>query len=232
MTAIQLQLDLALRQMSRGDSSRTEELIMKARQRTKALTALINDLLDVSRLDAGKFALDLHDVDLVEIVQKAAGEYPTDPEHPILVVAAAKPLTVRADTRRVVEVIENLVNNAVKYSPERGTVTVEISTENDEAVVRVRDQGLGVPEAERGQIFERFFRTSVAKPYGGVGLGLYISKEIMTRLGGPITLESSSPRGSTFRVSLPLAPVPAPTDRPSCVMEARSSRDPGRASRR
>ncbi|TME63231.1 MAG: hypothetical protein E6I51_04950 [Chloroflexi bacterium] len=211
VTAIQLQLDLALRQMSRGDSSRTEELIMKARQRTKALTALINDLLDVSRLDAGKFALDLHDVDLVEIVQKAAGEYPTDPEHPILVVAAAKPLTVHADTRRVVEVIENLVNNAVKYSPERGTVTVEISTENDEAVVRVRDQGLGVPEAERGQIFERFFRTSVAKPYGGVGLGLYISKEIMTRLGGTITLESSSPRGSTFRVSLPLAPVPAPT---------------------
>ena len=211
VTAIQLQLDLALRQMSRGDSSRTEELIMKARQRTKALTALINDLLDVSRPDAGKFAHDLHDVDLVEIVQKAAGEYPTDPEHPILVVAAAKPLTVRADTRRVVEVIENLVNNAVKYSPERGTVTVEISTENDDAVVRVRDQGLGVPEAERGQIFERFFRTSVAKPYGGVGLGLYISKEIMTRLGGTITLESSSPRGSTFRVSLPLAPVPAPT---------------------
>jgi signal transduction histidine kinase len=109
----------------------------------------------------------------------------------------------------MVEVIENLVNNAVKYSPNGGAITVEIGREKDAAVIRVRDEGLGVPEPERGQIFERFFRTSVAKPYGGVGLGLYISREIMTRLGGEIALESSGPGGSVFKVSLPLQPVPA-----------------------
>jgi len=75
--------------------------------------------------------------------------------------------------------------------------------------VRIRDEGLGVPEAERGQIFERFFRTSVAKPYGGVGLGLYISREIVTKMGGNIDLESSAAPGSVFRVSLPLQRVPA-----------------------
>jgi signal transduction histidine kinase len=88
-------------------------------------------------------------------------------------------------------------------------VTVEIRREKDSAVVRVRDQGLGVPEAERGQIFDRFFRTSVAKPYGGVGLGLYISREIITRLGGEIELEPGGGQGSVFRFSLPLKRVGA-----------------------
>src|SRR5205814_3327571 len=111
----------------------------------------------------------------------------------------------RADSRRLVEVIENLINNAVKYSPNGGTVTVELAREGESAVVRVRDEGLGVPEEERAHIFERFYRTAIAKPYGGVGLGLYISKEIMVRLGGDIVLESTSEGGSVFRVSLPLA---------------------------
>ena len=107
----------------------------------------------------------------------------------------------------MVEVLENLLSNAVKYSPQGGAVTVEIGREKDNAVIRVRDEGLGVPEEERGQIFERFFRASVAKPYGGVGLGLYISKEIVNRMGGDIVLESSGGKGSVFRVSLPLQPV-------------------------
>ena len=209
VTAIQLQLDLALRQLSKGDGSRTEELVGKAKQRTKALTALINDLLDVSRLDVGRFDLALADLDLAEIVSTTADEYPTDPGHPIQVVTTANELLVRADARRLVEVIENLINNAVKYSPSGGTVTVEIAREGDKGVVRVRDEGLGVPEDERAHIFERFYRTAAAKPYGGVGLGLYISKEIMVRLGGDIVLESASERGSVFRLSLPLAPVSA-----------------------
>lgn len=96
----------------------------------------------------------------------------------------------------------------MKYSPEGGAVTVEIGRERDDAVIRIRDEGLGVPQAERGQIFERFFRTTVAKPYGGVGLGLYISKEMVTRMGGDIVLESSGADGSVFRVSLPLQRVP------------------------
>ena len=209
VTAILLQLDLALRQISRGDSSNTEEMLRKARQRTKALTALINDLLDVSRLDVGKFALELEDLDLAAVVRQTVGEYPSDEDHPIRVISSGGPLPVRGDGRRVVEVLENLLSNAVKYSPEGGAIMVEIGRELDQAVVRIRDEGLGVPEAERGQIFERFFRTSVAKPYGGVGLGLYISREIVTRMGGEIRLESSGGPGSVFRVTLPLQRVPA-----------------------
>jgi len=209
VTAILLQLDLALRQISRGDTSNTEEMLRKARQRTKALTALINDLLDVSRLDVGKFALELEDLDMAAVVRRTIDEYPTDENHPIRVISSGGALPVRGDTRRIVEVLENLLSNAVKYSPEGGAVTVEIGREKDEAVVRIRDEGLGVPEAERGQIFERFFRTSVAKPYGGVGLGLYISREIVTKMGGNIDLESSGAPGSVFRVSLPLQRVPA-----------------------
>jgi signal transduction histidine kinase len=209
VTAILLQLDLALRQISRGDSSNTEEMLRKARQRTKALTALINDLLDVSRLDVGKFALEPQDLDLAAVVRQTVEEYPSDEDHPIRVISSGGPLPVRGDGRRLVEVLENLLSNAVKYSPEGGAVTVEIGRDKEQAAVRIRDEGLGIPEAERGQLFERFFRTSVAKPYGGVGLGLYISREIVTRMGGDIRLESSGGKGSVFRVSLPLQRVPA-----------------------
>jgi signal transduction histidine kinase len=209
VTAILLQLDLALRQISRGDNSNTEEMLRKARQRTKALAALINDLLDVSRLDVGKFALELEDLDLAAIARRTVNDYPSDEDHPIRVISTGGALPIRGDSRRLVEVLENLLSNAVKYSPDGGVVTVEIGREKDQAFVRVRDEGLGVPEAERGQIFERFFRTSVAKPYGGVGLGLYITREILTRMGGDVVLESSGAKGSVFRVSLPLERVPA-----------------------
>jgi signal transduction histidine kinase len=220
VTAILLQLDLALRQISRGNSSNTEEMLRKARQRTKALTALINDLLDVSRLDVGKFVVELEDLDLAAVARQAVDEYPTDEDHPIRVISSGGSMPVRGDARRLVEVLENLLSNAVKYSPEGGAVTVEIGQEKDQAVIRIRDEGLGIPEDERGQIFERFFRTSVAKPYGGVGLGLYISREIVTRMGGDIGLESSGGHGSVFRVRLPLqraaslSEVALPIDRP------------------
>jgi signal transduction histidine kinase len=207
VTAILLQLDLALRQIARGNSAHTEEMLRKAKQRTKALTALINDLLDVSRLDVGKFALELADLDLTSVVRRTVEEYPTDDAHPIRVASVGTSLPVRGDERRIVEVLENLINNSVKYSPEGGAVTVEVGRDGSDAVIRVRDEGLGVPETERGQIFERFFRTSVAKPYGGVGLGLYISKEIVERHGGDIVLESSGGKGSVFRVRLPLQPA-------------------------
>jgi len=209
VTAILLQLDLALRQISRGDSSNTEEMLRKARQRTKGLTALINDLLDVSRLDVGKFALELTDLDLAAVVRRTVEDYPSDEDHPIRLISSGGSLPVSGDGRRIVEVMENLLSNAVKYSPEGGAVTVEIGRAKDQAVVRVRDEGLGVPEAERGQIFERFFRTSVAKPYGGVGLGLYITREIVTKMGGEVILETSGAQGSVFRVTLPLQRVPA-----------------------
>jgi signal transduction histidine kinase len=209
VTAILLQLDLALRQISRGDSSNTEEMLRKARQRTKALTALINDLLDISRLDVGKFALELADLDLAEIVRRTVEDYPRDEDHPIRVISSGGGLPIRGDGRRLVEVLENLLSNAVKYSPEGGAVTIEVGREMGQAFIRVRDEGLGIPEAERDQIFERFFRTSVAKPYGGVGLGLYISREILTRMGGDIQLVSSGGKGSVFRVALPLQRVAA-----------------------
>ncbi|HKC91848.1 MAG TPA: ATP-binding protein [Candidatus Limnocylindria bacterium] len=208
VTAILLQLDLALRQISRGNSSNTEEMLRKARQRTKALAALINDLLDISRLDVGKFDLELEDLDLAALVRGTVQDYPSDDEHPVRVIWTGGSVPVRGDSRRIVEVIENLLSNAVKYSPQGGAVTVEIGREKDKAVVRIRDEGLGVPEDERGLIFERFYRTSVAKPYGGVGLGLYISREIVTRMGGDIQLESSGGQGSVFRISLPLQRVP------------------------
>jgi len=163
----------------------------------------------VSRLDVGKFPLELEDLDLAAVVRQTVDDYPTDENHPIRVMWSGESLPVRGDGRRVVEVLENLLSNAVKYSPNGGAVTVEIGRDKDEAVIRIRDEGLGVPEAERGQIFERFFRTSVAKPYGGVGLGLYISREIVTRMGGDIQLDSSGGKGSVFRVALPLQRVPA-----------------------
>jgi signal transduction histidine kinase len=207
ITAIQLQLDLAQRLHEGGQHARVGEMLRRALTRTRDLAELVNDLLTVSRIDAGRFGVEPIDLDLATVARDAAENFPTDETHPIRVSAPATPVVVRADRRRIVETVENLLSNAVKYSPEGGAIDIEVCAEGGRAVLRVRDHGIGVPPEEHAYIFERFFRTSRARSFGGVGLGLYISREIVERHGGSLELESSSEGGSTFTVALPLAPA-------------------------
>lgn len=210
VTAIQLQIQLAQRSLAARQTERVAGLLAAAAERTRALVELVNDLLEVSRIESGRLAFELADTDLRSVVGEIVRTFPTDDAHPLRVTAPERPLPVRVDARRVRELLENLLANAVKYSPAGGAIDVQLSADNGVATMRVRDHGFGVPEEDRAYIFDRFFRTSRARGYGGVGLGLFISREIAQRHGGLLDLESSSEDGSTFVLRIPLVPAPMP----------------------
>ena len=112
---------------------------------------------------------------------------------------------LRGDEDKLRQVLVNLIENAVKYSPDGGTVTVGLSAENGRARIEVRDLGLGIPESDHERVFEKFTRLDpgLSRGVGGTGLGLYIARELVERMGGAIVVASALGTGSTFAVELP-----------------------------
>ncbi|HEY8808568.1 MAG TPA: ATP-binding protein [Solirubrobacterales bacterium] len=168
---------------------------------------LIGDMLDLDRMESGRMSIRTADVDINEVLSDAiarAGSSPSvdfksdlDPRLPIVV----------GDRDRLVQVVSNLVNNAVKYSPDGGTVTLSTRSEGDFALVSVTDTGVGIPPDEIGHVFERFrrVRSGAAQSIPGTGLGLTIVKQIVEMHGGKIWVESAVGHGSAFHFTLPLA---------------------------
>ncbi len=193
-------------------------LLRQARQHLLRLTALINDLLDASRIEAGRLALHFEPLELDDMVARAlAGMEAERGQHRIDYTPPDAPLLIRGDTYRLEQVIDNLLENALKYSPGDSTVSVRLEKKDAFALLSVRDEGIGIPRDQQQQLFERYFRARnvAVTSYGGLGLGLYISRDIVERHGGRIWVESEVGRGSTFYVALPLytsarASVPAP----------------------
>jgi two-component system phosphate regulon sensor histidine kinase PhoR len=109
-------------------------------------------------------------------------------------------------------VLVNLVENAIKYSPQGGSIEVRIADTSDRLRIEVHDEGLGIPPSEQGRIFEKFYRldAEMTRGVGGSGLGLYISREIVEQMGGLLSVRSRRGAGSTFTVTLPRTPVAAP----------------------
>lgn len=172
------------------------------------LNALVTDLLDVSRLQQGHLSLQLAPLDLGELVARIGDEVrPTFDRHALVLDTGGSPLPVLGDALRLEQVLQNLLNNAVKYSPEGGTVLVRLSRHGAEARVAVVDQGIGIPAAALPHVFQRFYRASNANPrqVNGMGIGLYVVHEIVTLHGGRVAVESVEGQGSTFTVGLPLA---------------------------
>jgi signal transduction histidine kinase len=176
------------------------------------LARIVNDVLWVSKLESDglRTAIEPRDpVELARSVVDAARQYiPPGIELELKTPKQGVPL-VAADGDKVRQVLTNLVENAVKYSPDGGRVTVQVSTAGRCARFSVRDEGLGVPPAEHRRIFEKFYRLDpdLTRGVGGTGLGLYISRELIDRMGGRIWVESSGSGGSTFVAELPLAPI-------------------------
>jgi len=163
-------------------------------------------LLDISRLHLGQLELTVERVDLPELIQEVADRVAlTASQHRIRPVTL-EPVVVRGDRDRLEQVLVNLADNAVRYSPQGGDVEVALVVQGDEAVVSVRDYGVGIPAEKQARIFQQFFRAHMGTPYdyGGLGVGLYISNEIVKRHGGRMWFESQEGRGSTFFFSLPL----------------------------
>jgi signal transduction histidine kinase len=172
------------------------------------LQSLVTDLLDISRIQAGRVAMAFSKIDIGELVGDTVQSMRVrSPERRIeLRVAPNLPL-VRVDAEKLRRAIQNLIDNAIKYSPPNSTISVRVQTLNNELCISIHDQGIGVPEAEQEHIFERFHRvdTSLSRTTPGVGLGLYIVKAIIDAHGGRTWVESpGSGQGSTFVIALPL----------------------------
>lgn len=190
------------------------ESLQSIDQAATRLAELTDDLLDVTRLQAGSLALHIEAVDLVKLTQRVIARLQmTAPQHTLTVTCPSQPQVVYVDSRRMEQVLTNLVNNAIKYSPGGGSIEVTV-VENAEAnsvVLSVRDYGIGIPAKQQARIFGRFMRADNAQALGigGTGLGLYLCRGLVEQLGGRIWFESVEGKGSTFYVSLPYALSPS-----------------------
>ncbi len=166
---------------------------------------IVGDLLDASRLQLGRLPLRLEHVDLGMLAAQVVSELaPMSPQHRLLVLPGAG-AAVEADRGLLEQVLVNLVDNAVKYSPRGGEVEIALEREDGEVVVAVRDHGIGIPAEKQPRIGERFYRAHEGTPEdaAGLGIGLFVSREILARHGGRLTFESQEGQGSVFRAHLP-----------------------------
>jgi PAS domain S-box-containing protein len=176
---------------------------------TRRLERLTNDLLDLTRQDVGLLRLRPETVDLTRLAEAAAEHAQVmSPAHLIRVLAPCEPVLGEWDRGRVEQVLENLLSNAIRYSPDGGTVTVRVATRGPEAELSVDDEGVGIPPEALPNVFDRFYR--IERPGSpvveGLGLGLAVARAIVEAHGGRITACSVPGRGSTFSVRLPYQP--------------------------
>jgi PAS domain S-box-containing protein len=175
---------------------------------TDRLVELTEALLDVTRIQAGRLILSFASYDLVSLVRKVVQRVQEGaPQHGIGLQTKLESLVVSLDAFRIEQVLLNLLHNAVKYSPARGsiTVTLEANQEQNQVVMQVQDHGIGIPAEQQPLLFQRFARAYNVQGIAGVGLGLYLCRELVERHGGRIWFESVEGQGSTFFVALPIA---------------------------
>ncbi|MDY7225564.1 PAS domain-containing sensor histidine kinase [Hyalangium rubrum] len=184
------------------------QLAEKALSQVARLSGLISDLLDASQVEAGQLSVVRGPMPLRALVREVLAEFrPPSSHHRLVHEEWPEELLVEGDRRRIAQVLTNLLENALKYSPQGGPIHVALTRTGSEAIVSVSDSGIGIPADQQAQLFERFFRARNApiSGFGGLGLGLYICRDIIERHGGRIWVESELGHGATFRFSLPLS---------------------------
>lgn len=183
---------------------------------TSRMIRMINDLLELSRMDSGTMAVDNEFVNISELFNYIlnrfdmiiANDDAPEKTYSIHREIPKSGIWVELDPSKFTQVIDNLMNNAIKYSPDGGVITTRLVDKQKEVILSITDQGLGIPAKDVDHVFDRFFRVDKARSraQGGTGLGLAISKEIVERFGGRIWVESIEGKGSTFYIALPYEP--------------------------
>ena len=210
LTAIRGAVQFAQRSGERGHAD-LGRLLTRLDTAAARATSLVRGLLDAHGLEEGLLRLDVREADLRDVVRPVVEMLDrTSDRHPVVLAAASHPLPVRCDADRMARVVENLVTNAIKYSPGGGRVEVTLEAEDGAAAVRVRDYGIGIPPEAAERVFERAYRAPNAERIApGLGIGLHTSAEIVRRHGGTITAGPEAGGGTTFEVRLPLLEAPA-----------------------
>ncbi len=173
---------------------------------------LINDLLDVTKIEAQKFQYQIAKVNLVEVIDEVLAEFSANIEKKKLKVdlQVEKVVEINVDRKKINIALSNLIDNAIKYSPEGKTITVRLVKEKDGLLITVADQGYGIPEKQQNQVFDKFFRGAnilkIETDYStiGTGLGLHLTKDIIEKHEGKIWFESAENKGTKFFIKLPL----------------------------
>lgn len=208
LTTIIGYVSLLQRRAERNGSQPGDERALQAiAQQSDRLHKLIELLLDVSRMKSGQLQIALVPIDLSALVRRwAESAEPMLDQHTLNLVAPTHPVIILGDELRLEQVFQNLVQNAIKYSPEGGTITIRLEHEAARACLSITDQGIGIPADELPKLFDRFYRAGNFDGFqiGGMGVGLFVVKEIVGSHSGTVHIESQEGQGSTFQVFLPL----------------------------
>jgi PAS domain S-box-containing protein len=217
LTTLQLQLELLPRTLEKAGikDERLTEKLATATIQTKRLGRLIDSLLDVSRITAGKVMLELEPFELTELVREVAARYRTEARvvGSELAVRADGPIDGRWDRLRVEQIVSNLLSNAIKYGAGK-PVELRVEPGDERVHISVTDRGIGIARDDLARIFGRFERAVSLRHYGGLGLGLFIARQFVEAHGGTLIAESVPGAGSTFTAVLPREPRPAPAPPP------------------
>jgi signal transduction histidine kinase len=208
LTPLSMYLQSIDRRLARGQQVEAE-LVSKARRQVDRLGRLVEDLLDVSRLESRRMHLGATELDLNELVDDVVADFRAQTRnHDIVFHRVPTAVLVQADQERIEQVLVNLLQNAIKYSPQGGQILVSVQRMGAEARISVQDPGIGIPRDEQTKLFQRFFRAANAttRNYSGLGIGLFVSHEIVHHHGGRFEVQSDVGTGSTFTFYLPLSP--------------------------
>jgi signal transduction histidine kinase len=203
---------LNLRQLKKTGSIDFQELgksLFVVDEQATKLTRLVNHLLDLSRLQAGKLILELEQTDIVALVRGIVRNMQLNKSMHDIIIHAPTELVATVDSLRLEQVITNLLNNAVKFSPDGGPIEIDVAQVDAETFsINVTDRGIGIEPHQRENLFNRFYQAHAGTLFGGMGLGLYISRQIVELHNGTIWAEFPDDGGTRIVIRLPCNPTP------------------------
>ncbi len=205
LSTLVLRLGLLERHAGAGDLPQVQTSVIRAKDQTERMRRLVDRLLDVSQLASGRLQLELEPGDLGELVKEVAERFSEDASNAKceLRLSVASGISTQLDKFRLDEAIGNVISNAIKYGAGK-PVEVELKAKDGKATLVVQDRGIGIPVEDLSRIFGRFERTTISHNYGGLGLGLYIAKQVIEQHDGSIRAESRSGGGARIVIELPL----------------------------
>jgi PAS domain S-box-containing protein len=205
ITSIKAYTQLLAKTYEKTDNEFLKGALVKMENQINKMTKLVSDFLNISKIESGKFQLNIESFDLSKLVTEVAGDIQLVSVNHNIVVKDTEPVFVNADRERIAQVITNYLNNAVKYSPDNKQIVVEIQRIESYVTVSVTDKGIGIRREEHNKIFERFYRAeaNMNTAFSGFGIGLYICAEIIRRHGGYVGVKSEEGKGSVFYFALP-----------------------------